>query len=278
MTSWRIRARDPTSPRTGHQRSGMSSVTDTDAIYTLFTDLPRQGPGSDAATLDVIRRLPPLPDSPTVLDIGCGSGKQTLVLARTLKVRIEAIDVHQPFLDQLQSAAIKEGLAPYIRTRQLSMEALDYAPESIDLIWSEGAVYIMGVSTALRSWLPLLRPGGFFVFSEATWLTENPPPRAAAFFQKCYPQMETVSGNLRRAKAEQYEVLETYTLPAQTWWDGFYKPLQERIEFLRPQAAAWPELAGVITETEEEISVFSQHSESYGYVFYILRRPAGSPR
>jgi serine/threonine-protein kinase HipA len=158
------------------------------------------------------------------------------------------------------------------------MEALDYPSESIDLIWSEGALYVMELSTALRAWFPLLRPGGFFVFSIATWLTENPPPRAAAYFQKCYPQMSTVSGNLRKARVERYEVLGTYTLPAQAWWDECYKPLQERIELLRPQAAAWPELAAVIAETEEEISVFSQHSESYGYVFYMLRRPAESSR
>ncbi|HEX8823356.1 MAG TPA: class I SAM-dependent methyltransferase, partial [Archangium sp.] len=56
-----------------------------DAFFLLHTDLPREGPGSDDCTREALRRLRPwLPASPRVLDLGCGPGKQTLVLAREL--------------------------------------------------------------------------------------------------------------------------------------------------------------------------------------------------
>ncbi len=245
-----------------------------DAFFTLHANLPREGPGSDASTLEAIRRLSALPDSPRVLDLGCGPGRQTLVLARTLQAPIVAIDIHQPFLDELTRAAAQAGLADYIQTRRISMDALDYPAESIDLIWSEGAAYIIGVATALRLWRRLLRPGGVLAFTEATWLTDHPPAAAAAFWEKGYPDITTVAGNLRKAEAAAYEVIDTFTLPAANWWREYYAPLEKRIAALRPDAAAWPELAAVIAETEEEIRMFTRFGESYGYVFYILRKPA----
>ena len=46
--------------------------------------LPQQGPGSDASTLRALRMLGELPDAPRVLDLGCGPGRQTLALARSI--------------------------------------------------------------------------------------------------------------------------------------------------------------------------------------------------
>lgn len=118
-----------------------------------------------------------------VLDIGCGTGRQTLVLARTLRARVVGIDIHPPYLDELAQAAAQAGLSEWIRTRCLSMDALDYAPESIDLIWSESAIFVLGVTTALRLWRPLLRAGGCLAFTEITWFDAEPPAEAAAFFR-----------------------------------------------------------------------------------------------
>lgn len=46
-------------------------------FFLVHRGLPREGPGNDAATLQALRRLPPLPASPRVLDLGCGPGAQT---------------------------------------------------------------------------------------------------------------------------------------------------------------------------------------------------------
>ena len=82
-----------------------------EALFRLYADLPRQGPGSDAVTLDIMRRLPPLPTGARVLDLGCGSGRQTLVLARELGVPVIAVDLYREFLDRLERAAAEQGLA-----------------------------------------------------------------------------------------------------------------------------------------------------------------------
>jgi len=57
------------------------------AIFRLFEGLARQGPGSDAGTREALRRPGALPAAPRVLDLGCGSGRAALVLARRSEPR-----------------------------------------------------------------------------------------------------------------------------------------------------------------------------------------------
>ncbi len=50
------------------------------------------------------------------------------------------------------------------------MKALDLAPESFDLIWCEGALFILGFEPGLRVLRPLLRGPAVLVMSETAWL------------------------------------------------------------------------------------------------------------
>jgi serine/threonine-protein kinase HipA len=243
-----------------------------DALTTLFRDLPRAGPGHDDVTREALWRLPPLPADPVVLDLGCGPGRQTLVLARALRTRIIAIDLHQPFLDQLTARAEAQGLSPWIEARRADMGALDVPPGSVDLIWSEGAAYFLGFAEALWRWRALLAPGGLMAVSECTWLTDHPPEAALRFWQTNYPAIGTLGENHRRAAAAGLEVLDHLVLPESAWWDDYYTPLLRRIAVLRPTATGV--LVRVLDETEREIGLYRRHGDSYGYVFYLLR--AGS--
>ena len=65
-------------------------------FHELFEALPRQGPGLDESTRHALGLLPPLGPDQSILDIGCGSGVQTLELARRSR-RITATDLHRPF-------------------------------------------------------------------------------------------------------------------------------------------------------------------------------------
>ena len=85
---------------------------------------------------------------------------QTLVLARETYGRIIAVDRHQPYLDELDRRAKRQWLSDRIHTINASMMALDLPDETFDLIWSEGAIYVMGFEQGLRAWKRLLKPGG----------------------------------------------------------------------------------------------------------------------
>lgn len=110
---------------------------------------PAKGRGCEQATLRALGLLTDLPKRPRVLDIGCGSGLQTLILARELKTRILAIDNHRPALDHLDRAAAQQGLD--IETRELSMIDMPFDEESFDLLWAEGSLFIIGLAKGLAS-------------------------------------------------------------------------------------------------------------------------------
>ena len=242
------------------------------AFFKLHRDIPREGPGSDAATRDALRRLPALPPAPRVLDLGCGPGRQTLVLACELDTPIVAVDTHAPYLVQLGQAAQVAGLADRVVPRQASFETLADEPGSIDLIWAEGSIFILGFQRGLTLWRPLLRSGGYLVVSEAAWLTEDPPAEAKAFWDECYPAITTVAGNVGIAAAAGCEAFGQFVLPQSGWWDEYYTPLPQRAERLREQAASDPALAQVLAEHDREVDVCRRFGDSFGYVFYLMRK------
>ncbi len=240
-----------------------------EALFILHQGLPRGGPGSDDCTREALRRLPPLPPNPVVCDLGCGPGRQALVLAQELKTPIIAVDRHAPFLEQLKHSAASEGLTPWIIPLLGDIGSLDIAPKSVDLIWSEGAAYYLGFENALRTWRAWLAPNGLIALTECTWLTETPHEAAKTFWDAGYPAMGTLDENRRRAELAGFDVLDTFVLPADAWWDDFYTPLIARMALLRPTAS--PDLISLLDEMEREIDLFRHYAEIYGYVFYLLR-------
>jgi len=238
-------------------------------IDLLFGGMQKLGPGSDADTLHVLRLLPRRKFAVTV-DAGCGSGRQTLALARELGTPIEAVDTCEPFLIDLARRAAGAGVGPLVRTHCMDMKDLPAAFPQIDLLWSEGAAYNIGFSNALTVWAPALNRDGFLVVSELCWLSDRPPAEAREFFSAEYPDMHSLAQNAAFAERAGYIVLNTHMLPPETWVDGYYDILEPRAKSLvnHPDSA----VSSFAAETVKEIEVFSRSEGSYGYVFYVLRR------
>jgi len=239
-------------------------------FYELFEDLPRQGPGCADATLKALSSLRDLPEKPRVLDIGCGCGMQTQILARELKTNILAIDNHRPMLDHLDRAAAQQGLN--IETRELSMIDMPFDEESFDLLWAEGSLFIIGLARGLNDLKAYLKPNGFLAFTEMCWFVSEPPAEARAYLDRVYPDIRSVEEVCRMASASGYRVIESFRLPDSAWWDDYYTPMLERMKVLKAQNAGIPEAEAVYAECETEVEMFRRHSMSYGYQFFVLQK------
>lgn len=243
-----------------------------DPFFLLHHDLPREGPGTDETTREAIGRLPPLPENAAVLDLGCGPGRQTILLAQTLRRPVTGVDIQRRYVERLMAVAAREGVSDLVRGRQEDMMRLSDPPESVDLIWSEGAAYVPGVGEALKEWRRVLKPGGLCVYSELTWLSDSPPEPVRSFWDEHYPALTTVSGNRRIAEAAGYQTLNHWVMPATAWWPNYYTPLRRRCDELAPIAEHDSVLAGVIAGARREIDTFAASNGSYSYVFYYLRK------
>ena len=249
----------------------MTSSFAEEMFWAIHRDLPREAPGSDEATRQALAMLPNLPPTPRILDVGCGPGAQTVVLARESGGMVTAVDNHQPFLDDLDRRAAQAGVSECIRSLNASMFDLDFA-EPFDLIWSEGAIYIIGFERGLREWRNLLKPGGFVAVTELCWLKANPPAEATAFWQEAYPEMGSIGENLTRLTAAGYHALGHFTLPESAWWDSYYTPMATRIALLRQQYQRNSVAQRALDAEEAEIELYRRYSAWYGYVFYVIAR------
>ena len=101
-----------------------------------------------------------------------------------------AVDNHPPFLETLNRRIQGAGLENRVSVVLGDMFNLDFAAESFDVIWSEGAIYIRGFEKGLREWRQLLKAGGFIAVSELTWLKPFPPAQVKAFWHDSYPGHE----------------------------------------------------------------------------------------
>jgi SAM-dependent methyltransferase len=127
-------------------------------FFEVFEALPRQGPGNRACAARALSLCRDLPSSPAILDLGCGVGGQTLHLADMTSGSIAAIDSHAPSIKRLGAAVAERGLSHRIRPVVGDIAHLNQPPGSFDLVWSEGALYNVGIENALSICRGLLRP------------------------------------------------------------------------------------------------------------------------
>ena len=108
-------------------------------LFELFEDTPRQGPGSLETTRRALRLLPAALRIERVLDLGCGTGGSTIVLAEDTGAHVTAVDIHPPFLETLRARAEERGLGDRITTVAADMAKAASLGGGFDLIWAEGS-------------------------------------------------------------------------------------------------------------------------------------------
>lgn len=247
----------------------MDGDRQTALFLELLSGLRRHAPGSDVTTRRALALAPDLPAAPIVVDMGCGPGAASLVLAEALPgARIVALDLLMNSLARLQ-AHTPARVLPVLG----DMARPPLAPESVDLVWAEGSAYAIGWADALRTWRPLLRRGGCLAASDAVWLTGDPPPEARAFWDEDYPQMTVRAGALAALRAGGLEPVADFLLPAADW-EAYYGPLEARLRQFRADHPDDADAAAVAAAATAEIDLFRRHGGSYGYLFMVAMRSA----
>lgn len=117
---------------------------DVHLICEFFLNTERQGPGSPEVTLKVLSFIDHLTDHSRIADLGCGTGGQTMTLARHAPGQITGLDFFPGFVERFNHNARELNLQERVKGIVGSMDALPFGEEELDLIWSEGAIYNIG--------------------------------------------------------------------------------------------------------------------------------------
>ncbi len=251
---------------------------DDQTLFTLMVDLhrdgTRQGPGSDEETLRALELTRLDRDAGLqVADIGCGTGASTLVLARRLpNARILAVDLFPEFLDILAERALAAGCSERVETIAESMGSLSFAAESLDLIWSEGAIYNMGFSAGIEAWWPFLRPRGVMAVSEITWLRPDPPEEIRQHWNSEYPEIAIASEKIAVLERLGFDLLGYLVLPSTNWIDNYYEPTEGRMASFLERHAGLPEAEELVEMERKEADLYKRYQDWFSYGFYVARK------
>jgi SAM-dependent methyltransferase len=182
-----------------------------------------------------------------------------------------AIDNHPPFVEELNRQAEALGIGHRVEARVADMHRLDFPPGSFDLVWSEGAIYVVGFEAGLRDWRRLLVPGGHIAVTEACWMKPDPPPECAAFWAREYPHIRDVPTLLAVIDNCGYDTVGHFALRPSSWWDDYYRPLQQHVTEFRLRHPKEPDAQALADQVQREIDIWHTCQEFYSYAFFVMR-------
>ena len=245
-----------------------------EVFMELFSGLPRLGPGLESVTKKALSVIPQFEDEVIALDVGCGTGSQTMVLAENLNGRILAMDNQPSYLNELILTAQEKGLAEKISVFEGNMKKMPFEKQTFDLIWAEGSIYIAGVETALRDWRKLLVKDGYFAFTELVFIKDGVPDVVKDFWNKEGVEVQSIDKVTELIKKNKLELLDSFILPEEAWWEEYYKPLEAKLADLNEKYGMTADTIAlqILQATTSEINLYRHFSRFYGYAFFICKK------
>jgi ubiquinone/menaquinone biosynthesis C-methylase UbiE len=245
---------------------------DFDLICEYFSSLERQGPGSPEATLKALSFIDNLSNDSRIIDLGCGTGGQTMTLAQRAPGQFIGMDIFPKFIELFNLNAKNKGLTERVTGVVGSMEEVPFPEEEFDLIWSEGAIYNIGYVRGLNEWRKFLKWGGYIAVTEVSWFTETRPDEINQFWLDAYPQIDTIPNKINQLQKAGYLPVASFVLPENCWTDNFYAPQVEAQKIFLQKHKGNKTAEELVANEQREAKLYSQYKEYYGYVFYIGKK------
>ncbi|MEJ2215479.1 MAG: class I SAM-dependent methyltransferase [Gemmatimonadota bacterium] len=179
------------------------------------------------------------PAGARVLDIGCGTGVPTVRLVELGVEEVVGMDTDVRALRSLLDRASQRGVARRVSVCAGSADCVPFRDASFDIVWCEGALFVLGFRDSLRAWRRLVRPGGVLVVHDEAGDTTD---------------------KLRWAEAEGYAVSGWFPVGDEDWWEYYFEPASRR------------SAADLDDEIRTELREARSHPERLRSAFFVLKK------
>lgn len=263
---------------------------DISVVIEFFRQMERQGPGSDEVTLrafsiieERIKEDGSIPETIyRIADMGCGTGGQSMTLARKPSVHVTAFDIFPGMIETLNRRVVERGLQERVRGVVASMDNIPSeeipsgnladCQRGFDIIWSEGSIYHIGFENGLKLWREYLRDGGYVAVSEIVWLTQERPPEFEKYLSDNVPEISLPSVKMGLIESAGYTPVASFLLPWSCWSETYLRPTETLFDKFLDSQNHSDGAVEFVKRQREEIFMFEKYREYFGYIFFIARK------
>ena len=153
------------------------------------------------------------------------------------------------------------------------MDDLPFDRNEFDIIWSEGAIDIMGFEKGISQWKKYCKHGGYIVVSDMTLFISPAPEELLNFWKPYGVTVSTEEEKSRQISDAELQLLRMFRLEEKGWLNHYYEPMQKVIDKLRKDRGDVQECAGVLNALEQEAGIYRKFGKYYGYTFFVMQKP-----
>lgn len=249
-----------------------TAITAFDLLIESHLGLERQGPGSEEATMRALSFVKPLDPHARIADIGCGTGTQTLQLAKSAAGHITGIDMVPDFIQIFNDNAKKANLHNRVQGVVGDALKLPFEKAALDLIWSEGMIDSLGFEKALAYWRDFLCEDGYIALTSPSFLTSNRPEEIKTFWSDAGGELSAIEENIASMQKAGYSFIAAFTLPETCWTEGYFNPRMAAEKMLLQKYPNHATVQAYVKSMQYEVDLYIKHKKDYGYVFYIGKK------
>jgi len=211
-----------------------------------------------------------------VLDIGCGTGYTACLLAKKHGARVVAADINAELLEEARKRAQKENVVEKVAMRIADAHDLPFPDNTFDVVIAESVLAFCDKLKATKEMRRVLKPGGVFGDSEATYV-RTPSADLAELMDLA---AKTPGGMMREDewkavfREAEFEEVASVVRPLNTKEELISAIHVNGLKFITSlfKALVDPKIRGTLL-SGSSISVVRKGYSYMGYGLYVSRKP-----
>jgi len=188
----------------------------------------------------------PMIESPKILDVGCGSGVPTLMVAEMNSGEITAVDTDAKSINIFREKIKELNLSNRVSLSNCSFFDIKNKNNYYDLILAEGLLNVVGFEKGFLKLTELLKRKGYIIIHDE-FLNQD-------------KKIEFIKNN-------NCKILNSFVLDEQIWWNDYFKCLEKEISSISNQ-----ESFKLFKSDLREIKMFKKNPSKYTSVYYIIEK------